>query len=223
MFARLGSTKGRNVFTELVLIVLGISIALWFEGLAEDMHEDEMASHYMSGLRDDLQSDIQALDSMIRNNQDRISRVEAVLGQLPSLLEASPEVQAEAIFTPSSYHFFQPANFTYLSMQESGDFRLLKDPEFKRDLLKLMQLYSGIDELQRNFIQALDDGYIPLMMSGFDILEGRLVDMSLPESTLFRNFYAFTLQDTSQRLEALEYALLQANALIASIDATMPG
>lgn len=35
MFARVGSSKNRNVFVELVLIVVGISIALWFEGLAE--------------------------------------------------------------------------------------------------------------------------------------------------------------------------------------------
>lgn len=218
MFARLGSSKGRNVFVELVLIVLGISIALWFEGLAENMREDEMARQYMAGLHDDLQTDIQSLNFMISNNQDRLSRVGTVLKQLPGLLEASPEVQAEVIFTPSSYHFFQPANFTYLSMQESGDFRLLPDPQIKRDLLKLMQRYAQIDELQRNFIQALDDGYIPLMMSSFDILERRIVDKSLPESTLFRNFFVFTLQDTSQRLEELESALLQANDLLASID-----
>jgi len=222
MFARVGSSKSRNVFVELVLIVVGISIALWFEGLAENMREDEMAGQYMAGLRDDLQADIRSLEFMIRNNQDRITRVGAVMEQLPGLLEASPETQGEVIFTPSSYHFFQPANFTYLSMQESGDFRLLPDPQIKRDLLKLMQRYSQIDELQRNFIQALDDGYIPLMMNSFDILEGRIVDPSLPESTLFRNFYVFTLQDTSQRLEVLELALLQATALLASIDTTVP-
>jgi hypothetical protein len=221
VFARVSSAKSRNVFVELVLIVLGISIALWFEGLAEDMREDEMASQYLSGLRDDLQTDIESLNSMIRHNQDRLSRLGAVLEQLPGLLEASPEIQAEAIFTPSSYHFFQPANFTYLSMQESGDFRLLPDPEIKRDLLKLMRRYSEIDELQRNFIQALDDGYIPLMMKSFDILEGRLVDTSLPDSTPFRNFYAFALQDTSQRLKVLEYALQQADELLASIDSTI--
>lgn len=107
-------------------------------------------------------------------------------------------------------------------MQESGDFRLLPDPQIKRDLLKLMQRYSQIDELQGNFIQALDDGYIPLMMNSFDILEGRIVDTSLLESTLFRNFYVFTLQDTSQRLEVLEEALIQATELLASIDATVP-
>ncbi len=217
MFARIGSGKSRNILVELVLIVLGISIALWFEGLAEDMQEQEMARQYMSGLSDDLQTDIHSLESMIRNNQDRIARLESTLALLPNLANASPETQAEVIFVPSSYHFFQPANFTYISMQQSGHFRLLPDPEIKRDLLKLMQRYQSIDELQQNFIQALDDSYIPLMMESFDILNGRLTDDSLPESTLFRNFFVFALQDTNQRLAVLEDARLQASTLLESI------
>lgn len=217
MFARIGSGKSRNVLVELVLIVLGISIALWFEGLAEDMHEREMARQYMSGLSDDLQTDIDSLELMIRNNQDRIGRLESTLALVPDLAKASAETQAKVIFAPSSYHFFQPANFTYISMQESGHFRLLPDPDIKRDLLKLMQRYQSIDELQRNFMQALDDGYIPLMMGSFDILNGRLTDASLPESTLFRNFFVFALQDTNQRLAVLEDARIQASALLESI------
>jgi len=222
MFARVGSARNRSVFVELVLIVLGISIALWFEGLAEDMHEDEMAGQYLTGLRDDLQTDIKSLNLMIRNNQDRINRLQTTLGELPGLLDATPEVQANAVFVPSSYHFFQPANFTYLSLQESGHFRLLSDPDIKRGLLKLMQRYQFIDELQRNFIQALDDGYIPLMMGAFDILDGRLVDTSLPTDIRFRNFFAFALNDTSQRLAELENIQQQASALLELINAKIP-
>jgi hypothetical protein len=221
MFARVGSAKTGNVFVELVLIVLGISIALWFEGLAEDLQEQEIAQQYLIGVRNDLQMDIRSLDAMIRNNQDRIVKLELTLAQLPTLHDAMSEVQADAVFVPSSYHFFQPANFTYVSMQESGHFRLLSDPEIKRNLLKLMRHYQFIDELQRNFIQALDDGYIPLMMGGFDILNSHLVDSSLFSSTRFRNFFAFALQDTGQRVTILKDAKLQAGTLLEDINAAV--
>ena len=221
MFARVGSAKTGNVFVELVLIVLGISIALWFEGLAEDLQEQEIAQQYLIGVRNDLQMDIRSLDAMIRNNQDRIVKLELTLAQLPTLHDAMPEVQANAVFVPSSYHFFQPANFTYVSMQESGHFRLLSDPEIKRNLLKLMRHYQFIDELQRNFIQALDDGYIPLMMGGFDILNSHLVDSSLFSSTRLRNFFAFALQDTGQRVTVLKDAKSQAGTLLEDINAAV--
>ena len=67
-----------------------------------------------------------------------------------------------------------------------------------------MQCYQLIDELRQNFIQTRDDGYIPLMMSGFDLLNGRLTDDSLPDGTQFHNFFAYALHDTSQRLTVLE-------------------
>ena len=102
MFARVGSGKARNVFVELMLIVIGISIALWFEGLAEDLNEQEIAHQYMTGLRDDLQMDIRSLDAMIRYNQDRIDKLELTLAQLPTLHDALPEAQAAAVFVPSS-------------------------------------------------------------------------------------------------------------------------
>ena len=70
-------------------------------------------------------------------------------------------------------------------------------------------------------IQAMDDGYIPLMMGSFDILKGRLTNTTLTESIRFSNFFAFALQDTSQRLQALEDVRLQAKALVESIDATL--
>ena len=218
MFARVGSAKTGNVFVELVLIVLGISIALWFEGLAEDLQEQEIAQQYLIGVRTDLKMDIRSLDAMIRNNQDRIDKLELTLEQLPTLHDAMPEAQASAVYVPSSYHFFQPANFTYVSMQESGHFRLLSDPKIKRNLLKLQRHYQFIDELQGNFIQALDDGYIPLMMGGFDILNSHLVDPSLFSSTRFRNFFAFALQDTGQRVTVLKDAKLQASTLLEDIN-----
>jgi hypothetical protein len=36
MFARMRSSRGANLFIEILMIVVGINIALWFEGVAED-------------------------------------------------------------------------------------------------------------------------------------------------------------------------------------------
>ena len=113
-------------------------------------------------------------------------------------------------------------------MQESGDFRLLSDPGTREDLLRLMRHYRMIDTLQNNFLQALDDGYIPLMMTHFDLVEMRLAQPSVLEMWGFRNFFAYTLQDTGQRVYAAERAREQAGLrrelwiLVASALLTLP-
>lgn len=218
MFARMKSSRSGNLLLELLLIVVGINIALWFEGLAEDYREARSEQRYLQGLRDDLLSDTTSLDQMIGLNEARLESVESMIPQLQGMRDASPELQATIVFGPATYHFFNPSDFTYRAMQESGDFRLLSDAQLKQELLRLVREYRFIDELQRNFLQALDDGYIPLMMNGFDFATLQVTDPSLPENQLFRNFFFFTLQDTSQRLDALRAARDRVAALLLTIE-----
>ena len=221
MFAKLRASRGANLMIDLLMIVVGINIALWFEGQAEDFREREDEQQYLVGLRNDLETDLVNLDRAIKENQANLEKLQAIIPTLDGLDQQPPEKIAEAIFTPSSYYFFQPSDFTYTSMQESGDFRLLSDADIKKGLLRLVRQYRLIDELQRNFIQAMDAEYIPLMMAGYDLMESRIVDPALLENQVFRNFYPFTLQETSIRVKVLTASREQAAALLESIEAQL--
>lgn len=196
------------------MIVVGINIALWFEGWFADLEDAETEQQYLAGLRDDLQSDITLFDAVIESNTARLERLGSVLPTLGQLAEREAEAQADVMFMPSTYHFFEPSDFTYRSMQESGDFRLLSDAETKTRLLRLVRRYREIGTLQENFMQALDDGYIPIVMSGFDILQGRVTDPDYFDNQLFLNFFPYTYQDTEQRLTAYRAARDEAQELV---------
>lgn len=221
MIAKSTSVRGRNLFVELLMLVVGINIALWFEGRFEDMQEARTEVQYLEGLRDDLHKDIANLASIIEQNNRKTARLAEIVPALSSLAEASPEVQAATMFEPSSYVFFEPSDFTYRSMIESGDFRLLSDAEIKAGILRLVRQYRLIATLQANFIQALDDSYIPLMMNRFDLVQTRLVDPTIVNDLLFRNFFAFALQDTGDRATACKAAMEQAQALLGQIEAQL--
>ena len=221
MIARNSSNRGRSLLVELLMLVVGINIALWFEGRFEDMEEARTEVQYLEGLRDDLRKDLANLASIIEQNNRKTDRLAEIVPALPSLATASPEVQASTMFEPSSYVFFEPSDFTYRSMIESGDFRLLSDAEIKAGILRLVRQYRLIATLQANFIQALDDSYIPLMMNRFDLVQTRLVDPTIVNDLLFRNFFAFALQDTGDRAMACKAAMEQANALLGRIEAQL--
>lgn len=67
-------------------------------------------------------------------------------------------------------------------------------------------------------IPRLDDGYIPLMMGRFDILNSRIADPALFENVTFRNFFVYTVQDTNAMLRSYEIVRKQSEELIAEID-----
>jgi hypothetical protein len=219
MFARLNSSGNRNLLLEVAMIVVGINIALWFEGWFDDLNDAEAEQQYLAGLRDDLKTDINLLDGVIESNSARLEKLSEIVPTLSSLPDADPEAQARAMFTPSNYHFFEPSDFTYRSMQESGDFRLLQDADTKKRLLKLVRDYRLIDTLQKNFIQAMDDEYIPLMMAGFDLLEQRVTDPGVIEDQVFKNFFPYTYQDIETRLVVYRSVRDQEQELLEIIEA----
>ena len=223
MFARVNTSRNRNFLVEILMIVVGINIALWFEGWFEDLQDAETEQQYLGGLRDDLVSDVKLLDALIESNSTRLQRLGEIVPGLPELGSASAEEQAQAMWTPSSYFFFEPSDFTYRSMQESGDFRLLSDADIKKRLLKLVRQYRLIDTLQDNFIQAMDDEYIPLMRSGVDLVEQRVTDPAILEDQVFKNFFAYTSQDIETRLSVYKSVREQAQALLEAIEAQLRG
>ena len=219
MFARVNTSRNRNFVLEILMIVVGINIALWFEGWFDDLKDAETEQQYLAGLRDDLASDLKLLDSVIESNSAKLQKIGEIVADLPNLGDADPEVQAQAIFTPSSYFFFEPADFTYRSMQESGDFRLLSDADTKKRLLKLVRQYRLVDTLQDNFIQAMDDEYIPLLLSRFDLVSARVSDPALFDDQVFTNFFAYTYQDIETRVSVYSSARDDARELLGLIEA----
>lgn len=218
MFARVPKGGGIRFLTEIVMIVIGISIALWFEGWFADRQDRETEREYLAGLRDDLRVDIEQLDHLIEANRGKVERLASIIPELHDLPQASGEKQTAALFEPSSYQFFQASDFTYRSMQESGDFRLLQDAATKTSILRLVRRYRAIETLQANYLQALDDEYIPLLMRSFDIMAGRVTDPAVTAGPLLRNMFAYALQETQGRVAAYEWARKEASSLLEGIE-----
>jgi len=217
MLARISRSAGSGFLVEIMMIVIGISIALWFEGWFADQEDIETEQKYLEGLRNDLQVDIDQLANLVEVNRAKIERLGAIIPGLKELAQASPGERTAALFEPSSYQFFQPSDFTYRSIQESGDFRLLRDEETKKSILRLIRRYRHIETLQQNYIQALDDEYIPLLMRNFDIMSEQFTNPSITQEAIFRNVFVYALQDTQGRAQAYESARAEASDLLARI------
>ena len=223
MLARLRSSRQFGFALELVMLVVGINIALWAEGTFEDYKDQQTEIDYLQGLRRDLSKDIERLESVVEVNVAKVERLETIVPGIPSIGDRTAQEATEIAFEASEYHFFTSEDFTYISMRESGDFRLLSDARVKEQLLRLTRLHKNINTLQDNFIQAMDDEYIPLFMASFDLQTMRLADKSLGDNLVFRNFFSYTLQDTTNRIAVYEAAVRQTRDLVGLIDEQLVG
>lgn len=183
----------------------------------EDLRDAETEGQYLQGLTEDLALDLDQLDTVIRSNRAKLENLGNAMKKLDALAEAPAEQQAAVVYLPSSYLFFEPSDFTYQMMRESGEFRLISSAKIKSDILRLVRLYSRIETLQANYLQALDSEYIPLMMNRFDLAEGRISDLSLVQDQMFVNFFAYSYQDTDAMVEAYLIARDMASNLLDDI------
>ena len=71
-----------GLLIEILMIVIGINVALWFEGWFEDLRDAETEAQYLADLRDDLRVDIQNLDHLIEANKVKVSNIGEILGKL---------------------------------------------------------------------------------------------------------------------------------------------
>ena len=214
MFKLNRNGRSANLLLEILMIVVGINVALWFESWFQDLQDAEIEERYLADLRDDLLTDTKNLDIVIRSGEAKLQQVAKIIDLMPSFSDLSPEQQAQAIYIPPNYQFFVPSDFTYRSMQESGDFRLLRNAEIKKSILKLDRRHKDIAEIQKNYLQAMDDGYIPLMMNSFDIATMTVTDPALLQDQLFRNFFVYTRQDTDTMVALYRLARSQSEELL---------
>jgi hypothetical protein len=223
MFRLPGKGRETNLLLEILMIVIGINVALWFEGWFQDLQDADIAERYIADLRDDLLTNIENLDFVIERGEAKSQRAAQVIELMPRIAELPTEELAQAIYTPPNYQFFIPSDFTYRSMQESGDFRLLRNAEIKRSILRLDRRHKDIALLQKNFLQALDDGYIPLMMNSFDLTTMRVTNPALLQDQMFRNFFVYTQQDTDAMVAQYRSARSESEALIKLIEEELGG
>lgn len=188
----------KEYFIEFIIVILGISIAFWLSNLGEDRKERKLEAQYIIDLTADLSKDLLYLKASIQSNDLKIKElgraIEFFQGKESSLTYDSIPIFGGLI---GSYNYFKPNENTYTSLQQSGDFKVLRDSEFKKALIQLYRSYELIEQHHINLSDALDDNYYPEFMSSYDMVNNEIVNLDYFKTPLFRNFIAFTMNETS--------------------------
>jgi hypothetical protein len=196
-------TKGT---LEFLLIVMGVTIALWLENIAEDLKEREIENQYLIGFKTDIEKDILRLTHTIKNNTKIKDDVEKLLLGLTSN-SLSKDKFPEDVGILMNYDYFAAEDFTLSSMRESGDFRLLQNIEVKRKIIELKRAYDQIEVLEGNFQKALDDEIVPMIIENVDFVKGKLVNEELLNNHRLSNIVAYIMNDLKVRIKAYKYTL----------------
>jgi len=211
-------TKRRwsNYLIELLIVIIGISIAFWLNNIGIKNKNKLEKYSYLTDIRNDLKTDSLRLSLNVKNNEIKIEKLENAL----DLIEKSAPIDSVLvnIMEIGNYDFFSPDNFTITSLLQSGDLKLIDSEETKKELLRLLKVYESIDNMQKNFLQALDDNFFPMLLTKVDMIKFKAVDPNFFYGIQIKNYCAFTLNETKQHIRTYKYAQKQIYKLIKVID-----
>jgi len=197
---------------EFFLIVIGVTIALWLENIAEENKERQIEQEYMLSFQGDVSKDIVRLQNNIKNNSEIVKKVEAFLGKMMKG-EITEENLLSEVGSMMHYDYFSPDDFTLSSIKASGDFRLLRDPLVKRKILQLRRAYDEIDVLQQNFQKALDSQIVPMFIENIDMTRGKVINPDFIKDHRLANIAGYTISDLNGRIAWYKKTLKIAQSL----------
>lgn len=201
-------------FIELLIVIVGVTIAFWLNTRAESSKEQKTLNNYYREIQSDLKSDHRSLEYKIRNNQ---AKREKMGRALQFYFEGTPN--RDSIFAYSqeigNYDFFDPKDITYRTMINSGDLKLINNLVIKQRLVALYDRYQVIDHLQKNHLQALDENFFPKYVYMVDYVAGEVL-VPMEEDILVKNYFAFVVNELGTHL-AYYNSVLQMNEKLDSL------
>jgi len=190
----------KKAIAEFVLIVVGVSIALWLENVLETIKEREVEQAYIQSFQQDWKTDIKKLKQVTKMNQALKKRAEQLFADLQQSKVTDADLP-ERVFVILNYQYFSAQDFTFKSIQETGEFRLLRNEQFKRDIMELRGYHETIMEAQKNYQQALDYHIVPLIMDNIDLANQKVVVPGFVNDHRLLNLVSYTIEDLNSRIK----------------------
>lgn len=153
----------RTHFIELLVVIIGISIAFMLEGWSNERKQDKLEKNYLSSLKADLEKDKRDLQGIIDSTNVIVGHIGEVF---QFMFSQRPVEDYRRHHITSSYlaTYFYPQNGTYVSLINSGDISVVESFELKAALSDLYNIdyreIERIDNVVRNLVDNIIQPYM---------------------------------------------------------------
>ncbi len=176
----------------LLVVILGISIAFYLESYKEEKANTIQANQYLQSLEEDLTADFNALDTLNSWN----SYMSNSLVKLTNAATGRSYNEDSLVTYLLSTQYnppFVPQLTTYESLKASGQMGLISDFELRNQLVSLYeQYYRGVKQYDDAINQHLRDFYKPFYFRNVVFVGRNRVAREFLSEAEFRNImYAY--------------------------------
>jgi hypothetical protein len=166
------SINWKDHFVNLVVVILGISIAFYLEGWREDKQNLKLEIKYLNDLALDLEYDEQLLDTLLIVDSMNIVKMDDILNRSAN----GQRMEFGRTFLDLVYYVpFTPKSVTYQTIVNAGKLEVISSYEVQNNVVFLYnQLYGGVSAWDQYLTNHIN-GYVkPITMKGVKIKSDRI-------------------------------------------------
>lgn len=176
----------RYALGEIVIVIIGITIAFALNNWASNSKERKVRQQYLQSLEADLLAEKDHLSENITAFQSKIDDVKVILPCLYGRQEGRDTI-APKVFSLAELVNFKPNDLTYKTLINSGDLTLFDDLEFRK---ALESHYAGHEQIILDYQrqQKIHEKYFgDFMIYNMDYSKYGQGDYSFLDDKLLRN------------------------------------
>ena len=205
---------------ELLVVIIGISIAFALEGWSGNRKQQKLQANYLNSLKVDLEKDKEDLQTIIDSTNVLLGHVGEMFGFIYTNKPA--DVYRRHHIT-SSYlpTYFYPQNGTYVSLNNSGDINVVQDFELKAAMSDHYNVqYRELEQLDAVVKNLVDNMIQPYMINEikFSFTRDGIEDVAPLKETKAINMLGSYFNILSARQEAYAEMIQKCDALITRVD-----
>ena len=210
----------RAHFIELLVVIIGISIAFALDGWSERKKDKQLEINYLNSLKSDLSRDRQDMLNVIDSTNTIIGHI----GEAFQLIYSganSKQYRTHHITSAYTASYFYPNNGTYISLVNSGSLNVITDFEVKSKLADLYNVnYRELERVDNVIRKLVDDMIYPFMITNIEFgkQRGVLNDASALKSNEAINMLGSYFNFLRTRKSTYQATLKNIEELIETID-----
>ncbi len=138
----------RYTIGEIVIVIIGISIAFALNRWAESSKDQQARQQYLESLLTDLEGETEQLVANIGEFEGKINDIRSLFPFLYGRQEGRDSAMSRKVFNLAQVIHFHPNDVTYRTLINSGDFALFQNFELRK---KIENHYSDQELIQMDY------------------------------------------------------------------------
>ncbi|MEO0734719.1 MAG: DUF6090 family protein [Bacteroidota bacterium] len=210
---RLGKPNWKYLLTEVLLIVIGINVGLWFNTLSTKRKARQQEREVLEEMTYSLRHDQEVMDEILKIHQDGVEAGNRLVVPKDSLHVGQA---AYDLVTLWHYSYFDPDYTSYESLKNYG-LRIIRDPGLRRQIVNLYNTrYRAVAEATEYHRQRAT-AFEPVMVELFDYKDNQysfrdaglqsVADQSYRIKGLINSHYYISYQCKTEAIPALDSLL----------------